>query len=78
MEEDYTPEEVYNRYWKGIIENSDGSINKEQLILELKDYHDMINRMTKLTYSLTNGMLSYPNYPVDTILEIHQEILENE
>lgn len=77
MRDQIDPEENWNIIWKEILENPDGSINKEQLKLELADYSDMIDRMTTLTYRLTNGILSYPTYPVETILAVHEEVLED-
>ena len=71
-------EENWNGHWKEILENSDGSINKEQLKLELMDFSDMINRMTSLTCAVTNSRMSYPTYDVKAILQVKEEIEEEQ
>lgn len=68
----------WEQIWKPILEKEDGSIDKEQLKLELHDYSEMIHRMSILTDRLTRSKLSYPTYPVDTIIEIMEEELEDE
>lgn len=69
-------EENWNSVWKKILENPDGSINKEQLKLELMDFANLIHRMTTLTCEITGHRLSYPTYPVKTILEVHEQVKE--
>lgn len=64
--------------WKEILELPDGSINVEQLKLELMDFSDMIHRTTQLTAYITGERLSYPTYDVATIKSVHQECLEEE
>ena len=67
----------FEEKWK-FLELSDGSINKEQLKLELMDFSDMINRMTKLTVIVTHGRMSYPTYDVDAIVEVMNEVEEED
>lgn len=62
--------------WKNILEKPDGSIDKEQLKKELMDFSDMIDRMTSLTYEISRGRLSYPTYPVSTIMFVAKEVEE--
>lgn len=38
------------------------------------DFSDLIERMTSLTHQLTDGRLSYPTYPVSTIMFFKKEI----
>jgi len=66
-------EDNWQNIWRDILEKPDGSINIEQLKLELMDYSDMIDRMTMLTCEITAHKLSYPTYPVETILEVMRE-----
>jgi hypothetical protein len=68
-------EENWQSVWREILELPDGSIDVEQLKLELLDYSEMIQRMTSLTCQLTGHVLSYPTYPVETILSVHEEHL---
>lgn len=65
-----TPNSIWNKKWKEIVTNLDGSVNIEQLKLELFDFEELIDRMISLTHAVTQGRLSYATYPVDTILEV--------
>jgi hypothetical protein len=76
MSKGLTPEEHYNQFWKEIVENPDGSINKEQLMLELMDFSEMIGRMSSLACNISNGVLSYPTYSIDTMIEFHNNTIE--
>jgi hypothetical protein len=71
-------EDNWNSVWKDILMLRDGSVNIDQLKLELMDYSDLHHRMCTLTSELTDGMLSYGTYPVKTILEVHEECLEKQ
>lgn len=59
--------------WQEILQHPDGSIDVEQLKLELMDFSDMIDRMTSLTSQITGGRLSYATYPVSTIMFVAKE-----
>lgn len=69
-------EDNWNSLWKNILVQPDGSINVEQLKLELMDFSDMTERMSCLTDELTGGWLSYSTYPVATIMQVHAEKLQ--
>jgi len=76
-----TQEEIeanWNGTWKEILQREDGSIDIEQLKKELMDFSDMINRMSSLTCQLTRSRLSYPTYPVSTIMAVHEEVQNEE
>ena len=78
---DRTQEEIeanWNGTWREILQREDGSIDIEQLKKELMDFSDMIERLTSLTHQLTRGRLSYPTYPVSTIMFVKQEIEQEE
>jgi hypothetical protein len=63
----------WESHWKDILENKDGSININQLKLELDDYSKLAKRMSVLTSEMTGGRLSYPTYSVKTILQAHED-----
>jgi hypothetical protein len=71
-------EENWKSIWQEILERPDGTIDINQLKLQLLDFSELIERMTDLTGRLTRGTLSYPTYPVDTIMEVHERVLEEE
>lgn len=67
-------EDNWNGTWKEILERPDGSIDVVQLKKELMDFSDMIGRMASLTCEITGNRLSYPTYPVSTILFVKEEV----
>lgn len=71
-------EHNWNHIWKEILQHPDGSIDVEQLKLELMDFSDMIGRITMLTSHISGNRLSYPVYSVETILQVEKEKLEEE
>ena len=64
-------EEIYESFWKDIVENEDGSINKEQLIKELADYKMIMSEVSKV-YSELAG-LSKPDTRAEYILGAVEE-----
>lgn len=71
------PQTNWDEKWKALLQNSDGSINLEQLKLELADFEDLINRMTSLTYEVTGGLLSKPTYLVGAIIDAKERYEEH-
>ena len=47
-------EEVYNNFWKGIVENEDGTINKDQLMRELSDFKAILSEVPKVYCEVAN------------------------
>lgn len=66
-------EQVYQEFWKDIICNEDGSINIEQLKKELYDYSRVLDNVPAVYSEITGGMLSYPTYKSETVLNIFRE-----
>lgn len=58
-EKDYL--EIYDEFWKEIIENEDGTINLDQLKKELSDYHFIMGEVSKVYCEVTDDMISKPN-----------------
>ena len=60
----------YNEFWKKIVENPDGTLNKEQVMKELSDYSMVMDHCERAYSLMTNGMISYQNtmfYEVENI-----------
>lgn len=70
---DYDVEQVYQDFWKSIICKEDGSIDIEQLKKELYDCHVMLEQVPKVYCEVTGGVLSYPTYKAETVLNIFRE-----
>lgn len=54
-------EKDYEDFWKDIIENEDGSLNKDQMMRELSDYLMIMDNCTKAYCLMTNSLISKPN-----------------
>lgn len=67
-------EENWKETWEPILIKADGSINLEQLKKELLDFSELICRMSELTCEITGDRLSYPTYPVKTILSVMEDV----
>ena len=73
MSENETVESVFESHWKGLVCDDSGLLILERVKNELFDYYNMIDRMTIITCEVTGNVLSYPNYPAETILELFRE-----
>ena len=58
-EKDYIKE--YNDFWKNIVENKDGTLNKEQIMKELSDYSMVMDNCARAFVLMTNGNISKQN-----------------
>lgn len=57
--EDY--EINYEEFWKDIVENEDGTLNKDQVMRELSDYSMVMDNCSRAYYAMTDGIISKPN-----------------
>ena len=71
--EDKELEDNYNDFWKGIVENEDGTLNKEQVKKELFDYYMVIDNCSKAFMEMTNGLISKPNTKFFEVLSIFRD-----
>lgn len=65
--------ENYEEFWKGIIENEDGSINKDQLMRELADYSMVMHNCAMAYSTMTNQIISKQNTKFSAVESIFQE-----
>ncbi len=61
IERKKTYQEEYNEFWKAIVENEDGTLNKDQVMRELSDYSMVIENCTSAYSTMTNQRISKPN-----------------
>jgi hypothetical protein len=73
-----TPEEEYNAFWKEIVEDDAGNINKEQLMKELYDFSFMLREVPKVYMAISGNNLSYPTYHAETVIAQFEDFLEEE
>lgn len=65
--------DVWNEFWKDILENEDGSINVEQLKKELHDWHHVLDQIPIIYMELSGGILSKTGYWASQIMGLNQE-----
>lgn len=51
----------YENFWKDIVENSDGTLNKDQVMRELSDYSMVLDNCTRAYSLMSGGIISKPN-----------------
>ena len=66
-------EKVYQEFWKDIVENEDGTLNKEQVKKELCDFSMVMDNCTKAYVEMTCNNISKPNTKFFEVLGIFQE-----
>ena len=77
MNEVRTPQEIYDSFWKDIVEDKNGNINKEQLIKELSDFYFIMEEVPKVYCEFTG--LSKLMYSADTVInEINKRYISKE
>ena len=77
-------EQEYNDFWKGIVENEDGTLNKEQVKKELSDYSMVMDNCERAFMEMTDGNVSKANtkfFEVQYIFEdkfLHKESVKED
>ncbi len=75
-EKDYN--QVYEEFWKDIIEDENGNLNKDQVKRELADFYFIMNEVPKVYMEVTGGMISKPNtFAFEVIGEAENRIQES-
>lgn len=67
----------YDSFWKSIVENEDGSLNKEQIIKELCDYSRFLKETRVVYCHITNNRISKPNTLAREVIGQYEDILED-
>lgn len=57
--EDYKKE--YEEFWKDIVENEDGTLNKDQIMRELSDYSMVMDNCARAFCTMTKQRISKQN-----------------
>lgn len=69
--QDYEVE--YESFWKKIVENEDGTMNKEQIMRELADYSIVMDNCKKAYMKMTEQNISKPLTYFSEVLEVFHE-----
>ena len=72
MRKEYDVEKEWE-FWQTIICNEDGTINIDQLKLELHDYSLMVEEVPNVYIEVTDGWLSNRHYYGDGVIEAFRE-----
>ncbi len=67
-----------DEFWADIIENKDGSLNKEQIYKELRDYYFLMKQVPEVYCAITNNALSYTTYSAKTVISVYEDCLGKE
>ncbi len=66
-------EKCYQNFWRDLIECEDGSLNIEQVKLELYDYYQAIQNVTKVYDEITCGKFTKINTDPQVIIEAAEQ-----
>jgi hypothetical protein len=73
---------VFDSFWKDLVCDSAGRLNRNAIIKELADYSFIISNTTKVFYEITDGRISKPNTHASAVIgvaeEVNQEIWDRE
>ncbi|MEE4532790.1 hypothetical protein CHR37_04745 [Bacillus velezensis] len=69
--------DVYESFWKEIIEDGTGNINKEQLMKELCDYKYLLDSIPAVYEEVTCNTVSKPFADPKYVIETHREAFIN-
>ena len=69
--EDY--KKIYEDFWKDIVENKDGSLNKLQIMKELADYSTIMDNCSKVYEMVTANTISKPYADFETVYHYFSE-----
>ena len=66
-------EKVYQEFWKDIVENEDGTLNKEQVKKELADFSMVMDNCSSAYEEMSGSLITKPNTYFSEVLKIFQE-----
>lgn len=66
--------EEYENFWKGIVENEDGTLNKDQIMRELSDYSMVMHNCAMAYCTMTNQRISKQNTKFSEVESIFSDL----
>jgi hypothetical protein len=75
--EGMTYEEVYNARWKALVENMDGTLNRDQVMRELSDYSTVIDHVGKVYCHITGNQTGNPFVYPSVIIGLYEDHLQS-
>jgi hypothetical protein len=68
-------EDLYESYWKELVENPDGTLNLDAVKRELFDFHFVMSEVPKVYDHITGGGLSKANYYASGVISLAEEVV---
>lgn len=72
--------QTFEDFWRELVENPDGTLNRGQIMRELHDYRVVMEEASKAYCDVTGGRLSKPNtaaiHIIDAVEERTQEAIK--
>lgn len=68
-------EKEYEEMWKSIVENEDGTLNKDQIMRELSDFSMLIGNLSKIYCYISGNVCSKPNVSPEVVIGLFDEHL---
>lgn len=72
-EEQADVEREFNKFWKPLIINEDGSVNLEHLKRELSDYSTVLGEVSQVYDHVTHGNISKPNTSAEDVISVSDD-----
>lgn len=54
-------EQTFEKFWRDLVTNPDGTLNEDQVKRELHDYANMMKEVSEVYDHVTGGRISKPN-----------------
>lgn len=69
-------EKTYNDFWKDLVEDDNGSLNRDKVMRELADYHNVMQQVSLVYDDITGGRISKPNTMAFEVIGVAQERID--
>lgn len=69
-------QEVYDEFWKELVENEDGTLNKEAIQNELYDFKFLIEQVPLVYDNVTGGRISKPNTYASEVINAADDLYD--
>lgn len=66
-------QDTYRDWWAGIVENPDGTLNRDHVARELADYAALMAAASEVYCAVTNGRISKPNTLPAAVIGLAEE-----
>lgn len=68
-------EKTYNEFWKDLVEDEHGNLDKDKVMRELSDFSVMLDEVPKVYDHVTGGRISKPNTCASAVIAEHDNVM---